>query len=405
VADRRVRVNLAGQNFGFSLPNLEAEDSAEETQSVLSQYFPELKLVFGAKTQRGGRLGRSNVSVTPELTLRQREAAVAGSAAPISTSVQQPGSTREKRIPSTEFGQSSIYFGGEDYWRNIERGVTPQEIKEWAQSNPQLFRDQNVKGNEEGLYEQIMRGNVRVESAMTPRGTATTGNQPSNSPRESAIQDIYKNVLGRQADVGGLKTYNESLMGIEGIRKEIEQSPERRVQQLNTLYREVLGREADPSGIETYTRQDPRAEGGFTQEELESLKQDLFSSAEYKAKNQGKEQQKAPEAPPSSPRESAIQDIYKNVLGRQADVGGLKTYNESSMNIEDIRKEIEQSPERRVQQLNTLYREVLGREADPSGIETYTRQDPRAEGGFTQEELESLKQDLFSSAEYKAKNR
>ena len=286
MADRKVRVNLAGQNFGFSLPNLEAEEGAEETQSVLSQYFPELKFSFGTKTQRGGRLGRSSVSVTPELTLRQREAAVAGSAAPISTSVQQsaPTPTREKRIPSTEFGQSSTYFGGEDYWRNIERGVTPQEIKEWAQSNPQLFRDQNAKGNETGLYEQIMRGNVRVESALTSQN-ATTGTQPSSSPRESAIQDIYKNVLGRQADVGGLKQYTGSLMSIEDVRKEIEQSPERREQQLNTLYREVLGREADPSGIETYTRKDPRAEGGFTEEELESLKQDLFNSAEYKAKN------------------------------------------------------------------------------------------------------------------------
>lgn len=199
MADRRVRVNLAGQNFGFSLPNLEAEDGAEETQSVLSQYFPELKLAFGTKTQRGGRLGRSSVSVTPELTLRQREAAVAGSAAPISTSVQQPAPTptptptREKRIPTTEFGISSTYFGGEDYWRNIERGVTPQEIKEWAQSNPQLFRDQNVKGNEQGLYEQIMRGNVRVESALTPRPTSPTpAPAPSyaissqlNIPRES----------------------------------------------------------------------------------------------------------------------------------------------------------------------------------------------------------------------------
>ena len=174
MAERRVRVNLAGQNFGFSLPNLEAEDGAEETQSVLSQYFPELKLAFGSKTQRGGRLGRSSVPVTPELTLRQREAAVAGSAAPISTSVQQPAPTRQKRIPSTEFGQSSTYFGGEDYWRNIERGFTPQEIKEWAQSNSQLFRDQNVKGNEQGLYEQIMRGNVRVESALTPRPAAPT---------------------------------------------------------------------------------------------------------------------------------------------------------------------------------------------------------------------------------------
>jgi hypothetical protein len=204
VAARRVRVNLAGQNFGFSLPNLEAEDGAEETQSVLSQYFPELKLAFGTKTQRGGRLGRSSVSVTPELALRQREAAVAGSASPISTSVQQttavptsvPTPTREKRTPSTEFGQSSVYFGGEDYWRNIERGVTPQEIKEWAQSNPQLFRDQNAPDQESGLYNQIMRGNVRVESALTaPQITST----PTTTPAPSYAISSQLNIPREQA--------------------------------------------------------------------------------------------------------------------------------------------------------------------------------------------------------------
>lgn len=178
MASRRVSVNLAGRAFGIDLPSFEAEDDSAETQSILSDYFPELKLTFGSKSQRGGRLGRQTVSVTPEISLRQREAAAAGSAAPISTSVQQPAPTpaptptREKRIPTTEFGISSTYFGGEDYWRNIERGVTPQEIKDWAQSNPQLFREQNVKGNPEGLYEQIMRGNVRVESALTPQQAA-----------------------------------------------------------------------------------------------------------------------------------------------------------------------------------------------------------------------------------------
>jgi hypothetical protein len=196
VAPRRVSVNLAGRAFGIDLPSLEAEDDSAETQSVLSEYFPELKLTFGSKSQRGGRLGRQTVSVTPEIALRQREAAAAGSAAPISTSVQQPAPTptptpaptptAAKRVPTTRFGISDVYFGGEDYWRNIEQGVTPQEIKDWAQSNPQLFREQNVKGNEEGLYEQIMRGNVRVQSGLTPQPAAPTpAPAPAPSPAPS----------------------------------------------------------------------------------------------------------------------------------------------------------------------------------------------------------------------------
>lgn len=226
MASRRVSVNLAGRAFGIDLPSFEAEDNSAETQSILSDYFPELKLTFGSKSQRGGRLGRQTVSVTPEISLRQREAAAAGSAAPISTSVQQPAPTpaptptREKRIPTTEFGISSTYFGGEDYWRNIERGVTPQEIKDWAQSNPQLFREQNVKGNQEGLYEQIMRGNVRVESALTPQQAASKpAPAPTPTPAPSPTYAISKqlNIPREQAGFVSAPTPSPSASTREPI--------------------------------------------------------------------------------------------------------------------------------------------------------------------------------------------
>lgn len=287
MAPRRFNINLAGQSFGFDLPTLEGEENAQETQSVLSQYFPELKLTFGTKTQRGGRLGRSSTSVTPEISLRQREAAVAGAATPIQTAPATTAPATSKGRPSTEYGLSNAYFGGEDYWRNLEKGFTPQEIKEFAQMNPQLFREQNSPDNPEGLYQQIMRGKVAVQSGLTstqPQTTGTTTQAPTRSERETNINALYKTVLGREADPQGLQDYTKSSLDLPNVYKSLYESPEKKKQQVNELYKTVLGRDIDPEGLAQYTQRDPRSQGGFTPDELESIKTDLFASAEYKAK-------------------------------------------------------------------------------------------------------------------------
>lgn len=353
MARRRYSFDLAGQNFGFELP-IVTQDGEAQTESVLSDYFPELKFSFASKTQRGGRLGRAATQVTPEVTMRQREAASLGGGGPIT--------------------------------------VAP-------------------------VFTNTFSPQVQTPAAAAPAtqaaATQVQTQEPKLSQRESDISALYRTILNRNPDPQGLQHYASSSTSLQDIKSEMEQSPELKKKQVNALYQQVLGRDIDPSGLKTYTQDDPRAQGGFTQAELESIKQDLLGSAEYKSKS-------APSAgstssastssssssaqPQTSSRESDIQNIYKDVLGRQADVGGLQHYAGSSMSSEDIRKDIEQSQERKTQQVNALYKEVLGREADPGGLKTYTQDDPRAQGGFTKEELESLKQTLLSSAEYKAKN-
>ena len=192
MAARRINLNLAGQTFGFDLPTFEAKDGAEETQSVLSQYFPELKLTFGSKTQRGGRLGRSSTTVTPEIFMKQKEAAAAGAAAPISINFQQPTATpaptptpapvQPARKPiSAKAGASELYFGHEDYWRNLEAGYTPEEIKAYIIDNQQLLNpaSKNIKGGG-GLYDQIMAGKVDVITGAPT--SATTASKPTPAP-------------------------------------------------------------------------------------------------------------------------------------------------------------------------------------------------------------------------------
>ena len=76
---RRYNLSFAGQNFGFELPQVTDENKNTQTESVLADYFPELKLTYAPKSSRGGRLGRSTDQTTSEISLKQREAANAGS--------------------------------------------------------------------------------------------------------------------------------------------------------------------------------------------------------------------------------------------------------------------------------------------------------------------------------------
>lgn len=73
--------------------------------------------------------------------------------------------------------------------------------------------------------------------------------------------------------------------------------------------------------------------------------------------------------------EDAIQAIYQEVLERNPDRGGMRTYQDrlaDDWNIQDIREDIAESDEAE-QAINRLYREILGRNADSSGLRTYQR--------------------------------
>ncbi|HEY9653196.1 MAG TPA: DUF4214 domain-containing protein, partial [Coleofasciculaceae cyanobacterium] len=71
----------------------------------------------------------------------------------------------------------------------------------------------------------------------------------------SEINQIYREVLGRDADVDGLKTWSDRLerSNLRKVRREIAQSDEA-ASVLNRLYQEVLGRSVDRSGLKTYRK-------------------------------------------------------------------------------------------------------------------------------------------------------
>lgn len=116
-----------------------------------------------------------------------------------------------------------------------------------------------------------------------------------------------------------------------------------RADQINQLYRSVLGRDADAGGLNNYVR------SGLS---LDQVRASLESSPEKRSQQAAASRPAASSPAPqpaADPRAQQIRDLYRSVLGREADAGGLDTYVRSGLSIEQVRSSLENSEERRGQ--------------------------------------------------------
>lgn len=149
---------------------------------------------------------------------------------------------------------------------------------------------------------------------------------------------------------------------------------QRNMEAINRIYREVLDRDADYRGLRTWSRQLERGSS------LRDIREEIARS---------------PEA------EDKIREIYAEVLGREADRRGLQTWTDQLANggsLGDVRKRVAESREAE-DAINRVYREVLGRDADRNGIRTWKRQ---LADGMT---LRELRREVSSSAEGRQRRR
>lgn len=80
------------------------------------------------------------------------------------------------------------------------------------------------------------------------------GSSQNRADIYDAVDDLYQEVLGRDADRAGLRTYRrfiEQGWSLSRVRSALASSPEAE-QIINSIYRQYLGRDADPGGLSTY---------------------------------------------------------------------------------------------------------------------------------------------------------
>jgi hypothetical protein len=167
-------------------------------------------------------------------------------------------------------------------------------------------------------------------------------------------------------------------------------------------YQDILGREPDPTGLRTYRSK--IVDEGWSEWDVRNA---LRRSDEY-----------AGGAAPNFRTASAdriIRRAYQDILGREPDDRGLNNYRrlilEDGWDEHDVRQSLIRSPERRQKRLavseaaaqemvRRAYRSVLGREPDARGLNHYTSR--ILYDNYTEEDVARI---LRDSDEYREKNR
>ena len=191
------------------------------------------------------------------------------------------------------------------------------------------------------------------------------------------IGSLYEDVLGREGDDAGLRFFQGVLAGddadLDDVRTVLAASDEARLA-VNGLYEDVLGREGDGAGLVFFQR---------------SLAGDDADFDDVRAVLAGSDEARA-----------ALNGLYRDVLGREGDVAGLDFWQRQLIaddaSLDGVRAALARSGEARLA-ANSLYEEVLGREGDAAGLEFW--QGVLAAGNV---ELDDVRASLANSAEAEA---
>jgi N-acetylneuraminic acid mutarotase len=199
---------------------------------------------------------------------------------------------------------------------------------------------------------------LNVSSTTTPPVTPPAGGGGSSTgPNARYVERLYKDLLARAADPGGLAGFTQELdtgsASVPGVALAILSSPEHSADTVKQLYLEVLGRSVDQSGLGNWTA---FLAQGHTSLELEAVL--LGSSEFFQGRGQGT-------------NAGFVQAVYKVVLGRQPDPAGEQTFVGDLNNGETTRAVAQQvlaSSEAEAIDVQSLYESLLHRAADPTGL-------------------------------------
>ena len=243
-----VAERIAGDAFGFS-----TGDELEESESVLSKYFPELSLRVSSKSSRGSRLGRSPQTAEQVTTYTPREASGA-----------QGGGTASKNYDSDIAGFKQTL---------LEQSELLKKLTDEKTKKPE--------GGDTGTG----------AGGTGAGGTGAKDTTKTLSPEQSAVGEItqmYQDLLGRAPEAQGLSFWLGEGRAAGGITPEEKTSLQSDFMksteyQLKQLYKQELNREPDPEGYKFWAS-DPRASDGLDAGEIEQLRQSFRQSPEYMKK-------------------------------------------------------------------------------------------------------------------------
>ena len=260
---------------------------------------------------------------------------------------------------------------------------------------------------------------VRKDLRDRPDYQRYSNNRNTMRP-EAIIRTAYQDILGRDPDPEGLRTYRSNIVdrgwSEQDVREALRNSPEyasgafrdRSADRIiRRAYQDILRREPDPEGLSNYRRM--IVQEGWDEQDV---RQALRRSDERRETARGGSSRMSDAA-----AEDIVRRAYQSVLKREPDDSGMREYKARVQNDrwteQQVRDALRRSDERRdvVRAQNTVsdaqatdivrraYQSVLNREPDDVGLRDYKARVIRDR--WTEQQVRDA---LRNSDEYRSKH-
>jgi hypothetical protein len=188
---------------------------------------------------------------------------------------------------------------------------------------------------------------------------------------EAYVQQLYQDLLHRDADPSGLATWVGKLNAgapLTEVSIGITSSREYQAGIVDGFYVQYLGRHADPAGLDDWVNQ---MQSGLN---AEVIRAGILASDEYYARVGGT-------------HEAYVTALYHDLLGRAPDPAGYADWLgklNAGASREEIASGINDSDETRTIVITGYYQDFLHRDPDPAGLETWIN---NLESGMSQPDI------------------
>ncbi|MCU1343737.1 MAG: hypothetical protein JWL70_3 [Acidimicrobiia bacterium] len=182
---------------------------------------------------------------------------------------------------------------------------------------------------------------------------------PGFAPPQRLVRALYVDFLRRLPTSVETDSYGPRLLyqPVLAVALDLASSQEWVSSLVNRLYLGVLGRAPDSAGLSHWV---PLIRSGT--ETAATVASQLYASDEYFAQYG------------HSDLRTWVMDLYRKILGRDADAGGLAKWlavNAAAGRMA-VAEGLYQSPESSKKRVDVLYRQLLGRPADPAGLAVWS---------------------------------
>ena len=197
-----------------------------------------------------------------------------------------------------------------------------------------------------------------------------------NSNIQTEVNNLYVQVLGRNADANGLRSYVQVVnqgRSLAEVRRNLANSQEFN-QSINKVYQEFLGRNVDNNGLQSYRN------AVINGRSFEEVRNEIANSPEARNRNgnyNNGNYNNGGYNPTNNNSNQEINNLYVQVLGRNANTNELRSYSQAINNqgwsLAQARRNLVNTQEFN-QTINNVYRDFLGRNADNNGLQSYRNQ-------------------------------